>query len=176
MPLSCLALASAHAASLAFQAECRAPCLPFLLFSAPKALPELPLFCPDNQGQPPPPCLWCCFLPGFFLKKFRGGACDLNDLPSLDEELYENLRKLRQNPVSVKCAVPRGKRAFACVQWTAGAEAHCTCMLQCSALSRGLHFPILVSLRKYDATHWGACACCPTAGTSAYTYTMSCRH
>uniref|UniRef100_A0A6S8NUX6 HECT-type E3 ubiquitin transferase n=1 Tax=Dunaliella tertiolecta TaxID=3047 RepID=A0A6S8NUX6_DUNTE len=34
----------------------------------------------------------------FFLKKFRGGMCDLNDLPSLDDELYENLRKLRQSP------------------------------------------------------------------------------
>ncbi|KAF5833519.1 hypothetical protein DUNSADRAFT_10170 [Dunaliella salina] len=34
----------------------------------------------------------------FFLKKFRGGTCDLNDLPSLDDELYENLQKLRQSP------------------------------------------------------------------------------
>jgi len=36
---------------------------------------------------------------GFFLKKFRGGLCDLNDLLSLDAVIYENLRKLRQNPV-----------------------------------------------------------------------------
>ena len=41
-----------------------------------------------------------CMIAGFFLKKFRGGMCDLNDLPSLDSELYENLRKLKHNPVS----------------------------------------------------------------------------
>lgn len=40
-----------------------------------------------------------CLCAGFFLKKFRGGHCDLNDLPSLDDVIYENLRKLRQSPV-----------------------------------------------------------------------------
>jgi HECT-domain (ubiquitin-transferase) len=35
-------------------------------------------------------------LAGFFLKKFRGGAwCDVNDLPTLDAELYRNLMVLR---------------------------------------------------------------------------------
>lgn len=41
---------------------------------------------------------------GFFLKKFRGGVCDLNDLPSLDDVIYDNLRKLRQNPVRLMCS------------------------------------------------------------------------
>lgn len=27
--------------------------------------------------------------------------CDLNDLPSLDDVLYDNLRKLRKDPVSI---------------------------------------------------------------------------
>lgn len=31
----------------------------------------------------------------FFLKKMRGAYCDLNDLPSLDPELYRHLVKLR---------------------------------------------------------------------------------
>ncbi len=35
-------------------------------------------------------------LAGFFLKKFRAGAwCDVNDLPTLDAELYRNLMRLR---------------------------------------------------------------------------------
>lgn len=35
-------------------------------------------------------------LAGFFLKKFRPGAwCDVNDLPTLDAELYRNLMRLR---------------------------------------------------------------------------------
>jgi HECT-domain (ubiquitin-transferase) len=35
-------------------------------------------------------------LAGFFLKKFRAGAwCDVNDLPTLDAELYRNLMVLR---------------------------------------------------------------------------------
>jgi hypothetical protein len=35
-------------------------------------------------------------LAGFFLKKFRAGAwCDVNDLPTLDAELYRNLLVLR---------------------------------------------------------------------------------
>jgi hypothetical protein len=38
---------------------------------------------------------------GFFLKKFRGGLCDLNDLQSLDDVIYDNLRKLRDNPVCI---------------------------------------------------------------------------
>ncbi|GLC57434.1 hypothetical protein PLESTB_001224100 [Pleodorina starrii] len=36
-------------------------------------------------------------LAGFFLKKFRGAHCDLNDLPTLDPELYCNLLKLREH-------------------------------------------------------------------------------
>lgn len=31
----------------------------------------------------------------FFLKKFSGGICDVNDLSSYDEQLYENLVKLK---------------------------------------------------------------------------------
>ena len=35
-------------------------------------------------------------LPGFFLKLFRPGVrCDVNDLPTLDPELYRNLMTLR---------------------------------------------------------------------------------
>ncbi|GIL88261.1 hypothetical protein Vretimale_14138 [Volvox reticuliferus] len=34
-------------------------------------------------------------LAGFFLKKFRGARCDLNDLPTLDPELYRSLLQLR---------------------------------------------------------------------------------
>lgn len=33
-------------------------------------------------------------LAAFFLKKLRGGSSDLNDLPSLDRQLYGNLMKL----------------------------------------------------------------------------------
>ncbi|KXZ44858.1 hypothetical protein GPECTOR_61g811 [Gonium pectorale] len=36
-------------------------------------------------------------LAGFFLKKFRGAHCDLNDLPTLDPELYRNLLLLREH-------------------------------------------------------------------------------
>lgn len=34
-------------------------------------------------------------LAGFFLKKFRTAFCDVNDLPTLDGELYRNLMLLR---------------------------------------------------------------------------------
>lgn len=34
-------------------------------------------------------------LAAFFLKKMRGGVCDINDLPSLDPEVYKNLLQLR---------------------------------------------------------------------------------
>lgn len=33
-------------------------------------------------------------LAAFFLKKLRGGSSDLNDLPSLDRQLYDNMMKL----------------------------------------------------------------------------------
>jgi ubiquitin-protein ligase E3 C len=34
-------------------------------------------------------------LASFFLKKMRGGLCDINDLPSLDPEVYRHLLTLR---------------------------------------------------------------------------------
>ena len=34
-------------------------------------------------------------LAAFFLKKMRGGVCEINDLPSLDTEVYKNLLQLR---------------------------------------------------------------------------------
>lgn len=37
---------------------------------------------------------------GFFLKRFRGAHCDLNDLPTLDPELYRNLLRLREHLLS----------------------------------------------------------------------------
>ncbi|GFR51002.1 hypothetical protein Agub_g13328, partial [Astrephomene gubernaculifera] len=36
-------------------------------------------------------------LAGFFLKKFRGAHCDLNDLPTLDPDLYRSLLLLREH-------------------------------------------------------------------------------
>ncbi|KAG2492353.1 hypothetical protein HYH03_009301 [Edaphochlamys debaryana] len=36
-------------------------------------------------------------LAGFFLKKFRGAHCDLNDLPTLDPDLYRSLLRLREH-------------------------------------------------------------------------------
>lgn len=34
-------------------------------------------------------------LAAFFLKKMRGGVCDINDMPSLDPEVYKHLLQLR---------------------------------------------------------------------------------
>jgi ubiquitin-protein ligase E3 C len=34
-------------------------------------------------------------LAAFFLKKMRGGVCDINDLPSLDPEVYRHLAQLK---------------------------------------------------------------------------------
>lgn len=34
-------------------------------------------------------------LADFFLKKMRGGVCDINDMPSLDPEVYKHLLQLR---------------------------------------------------------------------------------
>jgi hypothetical protein len=48
------------------------------------ALPSPPVHHPD---RPPTE---------FFLKKFRGAYCDINDLPTLDPEVTRNLMALRQ--------------------------------------------------------------------------------
>ncbi len=49
---------------------------------------------PFHSASLPPPF---AHAPGFFLKKFRGAHCDLNDLPTLDPELYRNLLRLRDH-------------------------------------------------------------------------------
>lgn len=40
---------------------------------------------------------WDGMRAGFFLKKFRGAHCGLNDLPTLDPQLHSNLLKLRHH-------------------------------------------------------------------------------
>lgn len=47
-------------------------------------------------------------LAAFFLKKMRGGVCDINDMPSLDPEVYKHLLQLRHYTgkaplVAVRC-------------------------------------------------------------------------
>ncbi|GIL56261.1 hypothetical protein Vafri_11597 [Volvox africanus] len=51
-------------------------------------------------------------LAGFFLKKFRGTRCDLNDLPTLDPELYRSLLRLREHfsGASAGPATPEGSQ------------------------------------------------------------------
>lgn len=41
-------------------------------------------------------------LKAFFLKKLRGGLCGLQDLPSLDQQLYKSLRFLRHTTDNVQ--------------------------------------------------------------------------
>lgn len=43
-------------------------------------------------------------LAAFFLKKMRGGVCDINDLPSLDPEVYKHLLQLRHYPGDWGCS------------------------------------------------------------------------
>ena len=41
-------------------------------------------------------------LAGFFLKKVRGNRCDVNDLPSLDRQLHDNLVRMSAMPEGVR--------------------------------------------------------------------------
>ncbi|PNH10256.1 E3 ubiquitin-protein ligase [Tetrabaena socialis] len=50
-------------------------------------------------------------LAGFFLKKFRGAHCDLNDLPTLDPELYRSMLRLREHFATASAASATGDGA-----------------------------------------------------------------
>ena len=83
-------------------------------------------------------------LAGFFLKKFRGAYCDINDLPTLDPQLYTSLIFLKHYQVAGWAGGRVGGRAGGRVGWWVGrvgsrvyACGHCT-----SLVSSLLHYQV----------------------------------
>lgn len=66
-------------------------------------------------------------LAAFFLKKMRGGVCDINDMPSLDPEVYKHLLQLRHYQgdqvmtvsacIRLQLGDSRSSLALACFWW-----------------------------------------------------------
>jgi len=59
-------------------------------------------------------------LAAFFLKKMRGGVCDINDMPSLDPEVYKHLLQLRHYTGKAAEGTGRCRGVFAilCCRWS----------------------------------------------------------